>query len=134
MAESTLLYVRRRANNRCEYCHLPQVGHEERFSVDHVIAKQRLKDDSTDNLALSCLRCNLFKGPNLSGLDPADKSIVTLFNPRGQNWSDHFQWNGPILVGRTPVGRATIMTLRMNAPQRVRLRRALLDEGVLLLD
>lgn len=123
--------VNRRAGGVCEYCHLPQDGHEERFSVDHVIAQQHLTDDGPENLALCCLRCNLRKGPNLSGLDPADGSIVPLFNPRQQTWVEHFDWVGPRLAGRTPTGRATVTTLQMNALERVALRVVLLAQGTL---
>jgi hypothetical protein len=134
MDDATRSFVRSRARNRCEYCHLPQSGHEERFSVDHVIPKQHLSNDSVENLSNSCLRCNLHKGTNLSGLDPIDHLIVNLFNPRKQKWSDHFAWNGPMIIGITAVGRATVATLRMNNPERVRLRSLLLIEGILQLD
>jgi hypothetical protein len=122
--------VQQRAEGCCEYCHLPQAGHEERFSIDHIVAQQHHQSDSADNLALCCLRCNLHKGTNLSGLDPADQSIVRLFHPRQDLWDAHFQWDGPRLVGRTPTGRATIATLQMNAQQRVALRAILVAEGV----
>ena len=82
MDDSLRQFVRHRAAGRCEYCHLPQTCHDERFSIDHVIPRKHNGSESPDNLALSCLRCNLHKGPNLSGIDPADDRIVTLFNPR----------------------------------------------------
>lgn len=47
-------------------------------------------------------------------------------------WSKHFRWNGPVLVGRTAVGRTTIGVLQINHEDRVDLRQSLLDEGVLL--
>jgi 5-methylcytosine-specific restriction endonuclease McrA len=70
MDEASRQLVRRRADERCEYCHLPQSGHEERFSIDHVVPRKHGGDDSMDNLALCCLRCNLHKGADLSGIDP----------------------------------------------------------------
>jgi hypothetical protein len=39
-------------------------------------------------------------------------------------------WNGALLVGRTPIGRATIEVLEINLPDRTALRQALMDEGV----
>jgi hypothetical protein len=121
--------------NRCEFCHLPQHGHDEHFSIDHIIARKHGGGgDDEENLALCCLRCNLCKGTNLSGLDPLDGSVVTLFSPRRDVGGDHFRWNGTTLVGSTPAGRATVEVLVMNAPERVRLRRALLEEGLLQLD
>jgi len=71
----------------------------------------------------------LHKGPNLSGRDALTGKIVRLFNPRRQRWKQHFVWRGPLLIGRTPTGRATIEVLDINDPQRVELRRLLMKEG-----
>jgi 5-methylcytosine-specific restriction endonuclease McrA len=67
MDESSRQLVWDRAAHRCEHCHLPQTGHEERFSIDHVRPRKHGGDDSVENLALSCLRCNLFKGTDFRG-------------------------------------------------------------------
>jgi hypothetical protein len=87
-------------------------------------------DDSLENLALSCLRCNLYKGTDLAGMDSADGSIATLFNPRRQVWDEHFRLMGAMMVGLTPTGRATMALLQMNARERLHLREALLLEGI----
>ena len=42
-----------------------------------------------------------------------------------------FEWNGVLLVGRSPIGRTTIDVLRINHPRMVQLRRALREEGVI---
>jgi hypothetical protein len=47
---------------------------------------------------------------------------VPLFHPRRDRWSEHFAWNDLVLVGLTPIGRATVELLAMNAWQRVELR------------
>jgi hypothetical protein len=122
--------VRWRADNRCEYCRL----HEDeaafaRFHIEHIIARQYGGRDRADNLALACQRCNLFKGPNLSGIDPHTGQIVPLFHPRRQTWARHFRWEGVRAVGRTRSGRATVALLKMNAPRRLALRRALAATG-----
>lgn len=121
-----------RAGNRCEYCHLPQEAEQfSIFHVEHVIAKQHLKDDSDENLCLACSHCNLHKGPNLSGLDPdAVESVITLFHPRRDVWSEHFEWDGALLFGKTAKGRATIHVLAINAADRVELRETIIDEGL----
>jgi hypothetical protein len=129
MDDNTRQLVRQRALHRCEYCRLPQAGHEERFSVDHVRPIQHGGHDSDSNLAYSCLRCNLFKGTNLSGIDPDDGQVANLFDPRHQLWREHFRWNGALIGGTTPQGRATVTVMRMNAPERVRLRESLIAEG-----
>ena len=131
MDAKTRRAVLRRAGNRCEYCRLPQAGHDERFSVDHVIAVKHGGSDELSNLALACLRCNLHKGTNLSGIDPESGAMLPLYNPRTQRWTDHFTWSGPKVIGKTAEGRATVFVLLMNNPERVRLREALILERMM---
>ena len=123
-------FVRQRAHQRCKYCHLPDFAASmSLFHVEHIIALQHRGLDTPINLCWSCHRCNLKKGPNLSGVDPLTEEIAPLFHPRRQMWSRHFRWNGPHLIGLTKSGRATIAVLDMNEPQRVQLRSRLMDEG-----
>ena len=119
-----------RAAGRCEYCQLPQSAYEATFHVDHIVAVQHRPDDAPENLALSCPKCNRKKGPNLAGFDPATQSLVRLFNPRTDRWSEHFRWNGPLVVGLTACGRATVAVLDLNEEERVRLRQSLIAEGI----
>lgn len=134
MNEATRQLVRRRAAGRCEFCRLPQALHDERFSIDHVIARKHGGGDGDDNLALCCLRCNLHKGTDLTAIDPETGSVTPLFNPRHQSWGSHFRLNGAVLVGLSPAGRATIALLKMNAVERVRIREALIAEGIFHMD
>jgi 5-methylcytosine-specific restriction endonuclease McrA len=99
---TTRALVIQRAGNVCEYCRLPQVGYEATFNVDHIIATQHQLDDSRDNLALSCPKCNRKKGPNLASIDPVTKTTVRLFNPRTDLWTTHFEWRGLLIAGLTP--------------------------------
>ena len=82
------------------------------------------------NLALACFNCNTFKGTNIAGMDPMTHQLTPLFHPRQHNWDEHFTWDGPVLVGRTPIGRATVDVLRINLPDRVEHRRSLIEEDV----
>lgn len=77
-----------------------------------------------------CSFCNLYKDPNLSGIDFQSGKIVRLFDPRRQKWKRHFEWNGPILEGKTLIGRATIRVLQINLDIRVALRQSLIDIGL----
>ncbi|HVC92984.1 MAG TPA: HNH endonuclease [Pirellulales bacterium] len=130
MSGSLRQFVRERASFRCEYCQLPDfAAPASAFHVEHVFATQHGGSDHPDNRCWSCHRCNLHKGPNLSGRDPLTDNIVRLFDPRRQSWQRHFEWIGAILVGRTQTGRATIAVLDINEPQRVELRQILRDEG-----
>jgi hypothetical protein len=119
--------VRRRAGNACEYCRLPQNATPLiPFHVEHIVSRQHGGTDDPSGLALACDRCNAYKGPNLTSIDPDTRTVATLlfklFNPRGEAWSDHSVVRSGHILGLTPTGRATVRLLNMNAPRRVELR------------
>ena len=122
--------VWQRAGGCCEYCRLPQASSLLTFEIDHVIARKHGGKAVASNLALSCFYCNNFKGSDLSEIDPRTRRLTRLFHPRRHKWERHFRWNGPVLVGRTAVGRTTIAVLSINLPLRVAQRQALIREGV----
>lgn len=124
-------WVRQRAGNRCEYCRLRQEHSVLVLQIEHIVARKHGGNDEPSNLALSCDRCNLHKGPNLSGIDPETKHVVTLFHPRLQAWHEHSGLEGAHIVGLTACGRATVRVLNMNAARRVRLRAGLQQRGEL---
>ena len=127
MDSQTRTSVWQRAGWRCEYCRLhSEDGNAYEFHVEHIYAKQHGGSDELQNLCLSCAECNWSKGTNLSGL--LDGKIVPLFHPRRQPWSRHFEWDGPVLVGRTLCGKVTIQVLNINDARRVRMRQTLIDE------
>jgi 5-methylcytosine-specific restriction endonuclease McrA len=101
------------------------------FHVEHVRARQHGGEDFPENLALACPFCNRFKGPNLSAIDPQTARLVPLFNPRKHAWEEHFVLQGADIVGRTPIGRATVALLQMNGGLRIEMRAELLARGEL---
>ena len=132
MDESLVAAVRQRAAGQCEYCQLSDRTHPGPFEIEHVIPTQHGGATVLSNLAYACLHCNRHKGPNLAGLDRTGvaNQLISLFHPRRHKWSRHFRWDGPVLVGRTPIGRVTIYVLAMNASLRIALREELLAEGL----
>jgi hypothetical protein len=122
--------VWKRAGSCCEYCQMPHGLTVLPFQIDHVIAEQHGGRAIPENLALSCMICNVHKGPNIASIDPQTSALVPLFHPRRDTWADHFAWSGPHLVGLTAVGRATIAVLAINMKARVALRASLIQEGV----
>lgn len=63
MDATTRDFVRRRAANCCEYCHLPQEATPFiSFHVEHIVARQHLDEvvDDPVGLAFACDRCNAF--------------------------------------------------------------------------
>jgi hypothetical protein len=114
------LLVERRARWRCEYCRAPQRVCGYRFHVEHILPRVLGGTDDLGNLALSCGPCNLAKGARTHGPDRATSTIVALFHPRIDVWDDHFSWaaDQASLIGLTPIGRATVEALDLNAPIR----------------
>jgi hypothetical protein len=109
---------------------MPQAFDVRPFQIDHVRARKHAGPSGLTNLALSCLPCNAYKGPNVAGYDPELNKLQRLFNPRLDDWDDHFEWDGALLVGTTSIGRTTIDVLRINAPDRVAHRQLLIEAGV----
>jgi HNH endonuclease len=118
--------VRRRARYLCEYCHTAEQWQYVRFTVDHVRLLAQGGTNALDNLALACFHCNRRKADRLLATDPHRGEALSLFNPRQHMWSDHFIWsaNGLIILGLTPIGRATIAALELNRERAVNIRAA----------
>jgi hypothetical protein len=131
MDATTRELVRLRAGERCEYCRLHQEQSSLKHHIEHITAKQHGGSDDADNLALACHRCNLHKGPNLTGIDPRTGQVVSLFHPRRDRWSDHFVFEGVRISGVSAAGRATIQVLEMNDARRLELRTEVLRHGEL---
>jgi hypothetical protein len=123
-------FVWQRANSICEYCRMPHGLTVLPFQIDHIIAQQHRGPTVPENLALACLLCNVHKGTNIASHDPVTAALVPLFHPRNDDWATHFEWDGPVLIGLTPIGRATIEILAINLKARVLVRTSLIREGV----
>jgi len=130
MDAALIRLVWKRAEDCCEYCQLSQEWDERPFEIDHIISKKHQGPTVAGNLALSCFRCNSFKGSDISGRDRNIRKLTPLFNPRRHKWARHLRWQGAYLIGRTPVGRVTVALLHINDRYRVELREQLIEEGV----
>jgi hypothetical protein len=129
--------VRRRACERCEYCHVPQSAFRRKFHIEHIVARQHGGATELGNLALACWNCNFRKGPNLAGIDAQSGLIVPLFHPRRDAWTSHFAARvvteeppGVTITGLTPTGRATVHVLDLNDNFRRVLRYEFWREGL----
>lgn len=128
MDAETRRLVRERAKGLCEYCRLPQAAQPfSTFHIEHIVPRKHGGTDDLENLGIACERCNSFKGPNLTGIDPDSGKIERLFDPRHQEWAEHFALRGVLILGLTPIGRTTIEVLKMNEQRRVQLRATLID-------
>jgi hypothetical protein len=80
------------------------------------------------NLAYSCGGCNAHKKDKIEAIDPLTLQLTSLFNPRINNWVEHFEWSDDDLyvIGITPIGRATVNRLKINREGSINLRRLLI--------
>src|SRR5437016_3010499 len=124
--------VRRRAQGCCEYCQSQERVVGEAFTIDHIVPRVKGGSDAFENLALCCYVCNPLKGAKTEALDPQTGNVVPLFHPRRQGWDTHFRWSddGLFIIGRTPVGRATVAALRLNRPSLIIARQTWVQWGV----
>ena len=98
--------------------------------ADHIRSQKHRGATSLDNLCWACAQCNAFKGSDIAAHDPGTDELVPLFSPRVDVWAAHFEWHGPLLVGKTSIGRATVGLLRINMRERLEHRRLLLRAGL----
>jgi hypothetical protein len=124
--------VREDANGRCGYGLIPETAVFGPHEVDHIIALKHDGQTTLDNLVLCCRLCNRHKGTDIASIDAETGLLQALFHPRLDQWTDHFQRNPDgVLVARTAAARVTIQLLRLNRPERIAEREALLGKGSL---
>jgi HNH endonuclease len=116
--------IRDRFSECCAYCATPERLTVATFEVEHVTPRSAGGATSLDNLCLACPTCNRCKANRLLASDPLTMEQVGLFHPCRHVWSEHFAWNSDRIeiMGVSAIGRATIVALRMNRPQLIRLR------------
>ena len=102
--------------DRCRYCLTQTVNSGISLSFDHIVPRAQGGTTVFANVCLACRACNEFKSSQRAGTDPLTGETVPLFNPRQQRWSEHFTWSkdGTTIVGLTPIGRVTVLSLQMN--------------------
>ena len=113
------LEVAARANHICEYCRAPELSSNFLFEVEHIIPISLGGKSHSDNLALACRACNIFKSNFIVGINER------LFNPRTDIWENHFGVDLKTfeIVGLTEIGRGTISRLRLNSELQLSARR-----------
>lgn len=115
-SETEREFIAKQANYRCSYCRSPQaIGIP--MVVDHIVPLNSGGNSEFDNLCLACYRCNEFKGAKTEAIDPLTQAKAPLFNPKQQQWLEHFAWSRDYrsIVGLTVSGRATIEQLKLNS-------------------
>lgn len=118
ISESLKTQIRECDCHRCCYCLTSEANSGLPMSFDHIHPQSKGGNTSFENVCLACRSCNEYKSDLTAAPDPLTGEIVPLFNPRAQQWSEHFAWSldATRVEGQTPVGRAMIAALRMNNP------------------
>ena len=87
----------------------------------HIKPQSKGGETNLDNLALACQGCNNHKYNKTEAYDNLTNKITSLYNPRQQNWHEHFNWNEDftLIIGLTATGRATIcISCRESLPRK----------------
>jgi hypothetical protein len=129
-------FVQERAHFSCEYCRYPLIYSHDSFHYEHIISLFHGGTNDLINIAFSCDGCNTNKNVHIFWLDPETGVQSPLYNPRKENWRNHFYWNDDFtkILGLTPQGRATIVLLKLNRPGLINIRKALIAFGVFPVD
>lgn len=124
--------VKRRARGYCEYCLAPFGFSPDNFQFDHIIPVYLGGTSVPDNLAWADGGCNGHKHTKTHHFDPLNKQLVRLYHPRLDKWHDHFEWSEDetLIIGLTPIGRATVELLQVNRESNINLRRLLIVAGL----
>jgi 5-methylcytosine-specific restriction endonuclease McrA len=119
--------VATRADHLCEYCLIHADDTFFGCEVDHIISEKHGGLTEESNLAYACLACNRNKGSDIASIIPGTGELVRLFNPRQDQWSDHFRLDadGITILSLTPTGEATSRLLRLDEDARLLEREAL---------
>ena len=123
--------VAEQAQFKCGYCLSSVYIVGAPMEIDHIIPVSLGGPTEEENLWLACSLCNDHKSGRIAALDPDTGSMVRLFNPRFENWIDHFTWNqmGDHIEGLTPTGRATVIALNLNRASLVKARQLWIKAG-----
>ena len=124
--------VKERAQYLCEYCLSPERFCPAYYEGDHITPVSEGGKNAFENFANACGGCNNNKSNATHAIDPLTGQLVPLYNPRIHNWEVHFCWNDTytLMLGSSPIGRATIKKLKLNREEVVNLRTLLVSAGL----
>jgi len=122
--------VAERAENRCEYCRRIEGDSFIKFQIDHIISRKHRGQTVLENLAFSCAICNGNKGSDIGTILNKKDVFVRFFNPRTDNWFDHFEVADGLIYSKSDIGEATILVLSLNEVNRILERLDLIEAGL----
>jgi HNH endonuclease len=123
--------VMQRAAFCCEYCKSQDKYSPNSFTIDHILSEDLGGSSDISNLAYACFLCNRLKWHKQTAFDVVSERWVRFFNPREDNWNDHFNWSedATLVIGTSPIGRATVEGLKLNRDKLIEYRKAIIPFG-----
>lgn len=70
------------------------------------------------------------KSSEVAAYDRETGDLTPFFNPRTQDWHDHFVMLAGEIRGKTAIGRVTAWILNMNQSDRLEARKVLVEAGL----
>lgn len=122
------ILVATRAGFLCEYCLIHEDNTYFGCEVDHIISLKHGGLTEADNLAYACLLCNRQKGSDIGSILP-NAEFLRFFNPRKDQWGQHFRLEGAIIQPLTGIGEVTARILGFNTGERILEREVLIATG-----
>lgn len=117
--------VAARAHHVCEYCLIAEADSFFSFQIEHIISRKHSGSSELENLALSCVFCNRYKGGGIASLIPGTNELIQFYNPRTMRRREHFHLNEVFIEPLPDIGEATIRILQMIADDQILERRVL---------
>lgn len=117
-----------RANYKCEYCLLPEKVSFYNFHIDHIRSIKHGGSSETENLAYCCPDCNYFKGTDIASFSKSEE-LIRFFNPRIEEWNEHFEILDGMVLGKTNIGNVTEQIFKFNDIDRLIFRLELIKLG-----
>lgn len=127
ISEELRRLVADRADRICEYCLIHEDDTFFGCEVDHVVSLKHSGSTQTENLAYACTFCNRHKGSDVASFSPKTGELVRFFNPRTDQWADHFRFDANRIEPITLVGEATARILKFNVSERILERETLIE-------
>ncbi len=97
--------------------------------MDHIFPVKHGGPTTLENLAYTYVICNRHKGSNIATSEYLSETLVPLFNPRKDLWTDHFKIHDGSIAGKTEVGKGKVKVLELNDIDRISERRIQIQSG-----
>jgi hypothetical protein len=122
-------FVATRAEYLCEYCLIHEDDTFVGCQVDHIISVKHGGSTDADNLAYACAPCNRQKGSDVGSILWRTGEFIRFYNPRIDQWADHFRLDDVIIKPLTDIGEVTARILDFNNSDRLLERQTLVAIG-----